>query len=141
MRIATRLLNFAASAQQSTKHNCIRKKHQAHRTNEPIRAVSEATDAGMSFRIVSEDVMHKRYLTVYNQKVEVQRAGASEPLVLEYDIVGHPRCDFRFCVVRTFCSIRHKSARVKSCIEMICCCSVPRRCFPSTQLKAGSHHL
>lgn len=61
--------------------------------------------ADMSFRIASEEVLHKRYITVYNRKLEVQRPGA-EPLYVEYDVAGHPRCDFRFCVVRTLVFVR-----------------------------------
>lgn len=51
------------------------------------------------FSIASEEVQHARYLTVYSRKVEFQRP-EGPPVVVDYDVVGHPKCEFRFCVVR-----------------------------------------
>ncbi|PRW56079.1 NUDIX hydrolase domain-like [Chlorella sorokiniana] len=52
------------------------------------------------FRILSEHVLHKRYLTLYNRAVQFPAEdGGPEGPVLEYDIIGHPQSDFHFAVV------------------------------------------
>ena len=54
--------------------------------------------------VVKEEVMHKRYLSVYNREVEFKNpgGGADEgkvPKRIAYDIVGHPKSAFQFVVV------------------------------------------
>ncbi|KAI7843822.1 hypothetical protein COHA_002720 [Chlorella ohadii] len=55
------------------------------------------------FRILSEEILHKRYLTLYNRTVQFPAEdGGAEGPVLEYDIIGHPQADFHFAVVFPF---------------------------------------
>ena len=51
-------------------------------------------DGDPRFRVLSEQVLHRRYLTLYNRSVQFP-----EGPVLEYDVVGHPQADFKFAVV------------------------------------------
>eukprot|EP00793_Prasinoderma_coloniale_P000680 PRCOL_00003830-RA len=53
------------------------------------------SDHGGQLRVIREDeVAYKRYLTVYDRRV--QYPGGQE---VAFDVVGHPRCNFRFVCV------------------------------------------
>jgi len=55
--------------------------------------------------VLTEDVVHQRYLTVYNRRVkfshteeEASSNNLPEAKVLDFDIVGHPKANFSFAV-------------------------------------------
>lgn len=55
------------------------------------------------FRVVSETVLHRRYLAVFDRTVEFPALpGATERLRFAYDVVGHPRSHFHFVTVFPF---------------------------------------
>ncbi|KAL4457906.1 hypothetical protein ABPG75_012771 [Micractinium tetrahymenae] len=55
--------------------------------------------AGAQFTVLSETVLHRRYLTLYNRAVQFPSSDGSTPgAVHEYDVIGHPQCDFHFAV-------------------------------------------
>ena len=55
------------------------------------------------FDIIEETVVHQRYLTVYNRRVRFPSGGLLNSEVarkeVEYDVVGHPSANFKYCVV------------------------------------------
>jgi hypothetical protein len=64
-------------------------------------------------RIVSEEALHSRYMTVYDRVVEFEEPSASSSSGagarattttrrFAYDVVGHPKNDFKFVVVAPF---------------------------------------
>jgi hypothetical protein len=58
-------------------------------------------------KVVSETVAYDRYLTVFDRTVEFPKgtkgvANANAPLRVQYDLVGHPRANFRFAVIFPF---------------------------------------
>ena len=54
------------------------------------------------FEIASESIAYKRYLTVYQRDVKSPHASGKDDDVFSYDIVGHPRCSFKYSVVFPF---------------------------------------
>eukprot|EP00884_Botryococcus_braunii_P018785 jgi/Botrbrau1/5590/Bobra.97_2s0018.1 len=50
------------------------------------------------FRVQSEEVLHSRYLTVYSRKVELPPTLDGKVRVIDYDLVGHPKGEFKFAV-------------------------------------------
>ena len=52
------------------------------------------------FRVVSESVSYKRYLTLYDRSVEFPNSAAKTPFA--YDVVGHPQAAFHFACVCPF---------------------------------------
>jgi len=55
------------------------------------------------FRVVSETVSYKRYLTIYDRTVQFPADGAGKPgASYAYDVVGHPRAAFHFCCIFPF---------------------------------------
>ncbi|PSC72803.1 hypothetical protein C2E20_4083 [Micractinium conductrix] len=55
------------------------------------------------FEIVSEEVVHKRYVTMYNRAVKFPPTdGQAEGPTYEYDVAGHPQADFHFSVTFPF---------------------------------------
>ncbi|KAG2499480.1 hypothetical protein HYH03_002427 [Edaphochlamys debaryana] len=57
-------------------------------------------DAGPSFEVVEDRVLHKRYLTTYNRVVRF--GSGPEARLVEYDVIGHPQCDFSYAVAVPF---------------------------------------
>ena len=60
-------------------------------------------------KIVSEATVHSRYVTVYDRVVEFEETRASSTSTsatstrrFAYDVVGHPKNDFKFVVVAPF---------------------------------------
>ena len=72
------------------------------------RGMTTRTRAGpRAGRIVREDVVHERYLTVYDRVVAFEdgtdeRKDASSARAFSYDVVGHPRSGFKFVCVAPF---------------------------------------
>ncbi|KAK9843778.1 hypothetical protein WJX81_005907 [Elliptochloris bilobata] len=54
------------------------------------------------FSIVSELVVHQRYLTLFNRRIRFPAVEARPEVEYDYDIVGHPQADFHFCVTFPF---------------------------------------
>ena len=55
--------------------------------------------ARRGIRVLEENEVYSRYMTIYNRRVQfagLDGAGAKE---FEFDVVGHPKSDFRFAVV------------------------------------------
>ncbi len=62
-------------------------------------------------KIVSEETLHSRYVTVYDRVIEFEETRASSTSTstsatttrrFAYDVVGHPKNDFKFVVVAPF---------------------------------------
>lgn len=51
-----------------------------------------------NFKVVSEEVVHERYLTLYNRHVQFPKESKQKGQVFEYDIIGHPQSQFHFAV-------------------------------------------
>uniref|UniRef100_A0A7S0WJV1 Nudix hydrolase domain-containing protein n=1 Tax=Chlamydomonas leiostraca TaxID=1034604 RepID=A0A7S0WJV1_9CHLO len=77
-------------------------RHVVRSDNQLHRLVS--TDIEMpTFEIVEEKPIHARYLTVFDRKVRITSSKPGEaPTELHYDVVGHPRCSFKFAVAFPF---------------------------------------
>ena len=59
------------------------------------------------FRVVSERVLHSRYVTLYDRTVEFPSSGkgqdeAAPTLRFDYDVLGHPRAGFHFVSIFPF---------------------------------------
>eukprot|EP00884_Botryococcus_braunii_P018786 jgi/Botrbrau1/5591/Bobra.97_2s0019.1 len=54
------------------------------------------------FRIQSEEIIHHRYLTVYSRKVQLPPNLDGKERVIDYDIAGHPKAQFKFTVTFPF---------------------------------------
>jgi 8-oxo-dGTP pyrophosphatase MutT (NUDIX family) len=75
-----------------------------------MRAMSYEDDQPTSstsppkFTIVSEQISHQRYLTVYNRTVKFppHASRSSEGDVLEFDVIGHPQSAFQYAVTFPF---------------------------------------
>ena len=61
------------------------------------QCLSSDTAQDPEFPITSEDVKYTRYLTLYNRSVEFP-----DGKVHDFDIIGHPRANFHFCVTFPF---------------------------------------
>ena len=59
--------------------------------------------------ILHENVLHARYLTVYNRQV-VFNAGEAQEKCFEYDVVGHPSSNFKFICVAPFHSPQYTNS-------------------------------
>jgi hypothetical protein len=60
-----------------------------------------------NFQIVSEKVIHQRYLTVYDTQVQFPPSNSAStaqtpPLSLHFDLVGHPQANFQYAVTFPF---------------------------------------
>ena len=96
-------------------------------------------------KIVSETAAHSRYLTVFDRVVEFDRrasytsSDADPPSAVStrvsYDVVGHPRNDFKFAVVFPF----HTSDATVTIVSEYCqgtngrCVSLPTGGFDPTR--------
>eukprot|EP00200_Dunaliella_tertiolecta_P006050 CAMPEP_0202358498 /NCGR_PEP_ID=MMETSP1126-20121109/12143_1 /ASSEMBLY_ACC=CAM_ASM_000457 /TAXON_ID=3047 /ORGANISM="Dunaliella tertiolecta, Strain CCMP1320" /LENGTH=201 /DNA_ID=CAMNT_0048951675 /DNA_START=186 /DNA_END=791 /DNA_ORIENTATION=- len=54
------------------------------------------------FELIEESVAYKRYLTLFDRQVRVTSEKTGQATTLAYDVIGHPRCNFRFAVVLPF---------------------------------------
>ena len=69
-------------------------------TTAPMTASSSASRSG---KIISDNAVHSRYLTVYNRVVEfAAEDGRGGTKTFAYDVVGHPKSDFKFVCVAPF---------------------------------------
>lgn len=56
-----------------------------------------------AIEMVSEERVYHRYLSMYHRKVRfTSRCGTQQPEEHHYDVVGHPRCEFKFSVIFPF---------------------------------------
>ncbi|KAI3436829.1 hypothetical protein D9Q98_006239 [Chlorella vulgaris] len=64
-------------------------------------AAEPAPLAAASFKVVGEDVIHARYLTLYNRAVQFPPStpDAAKGPVHEFDVIGHPQAEFHYAVV------------------------------------------
>ena len=66
------------------------------------------------FRVVSERVLHSRYVTLYDRTVEFpsdKKQQDAAPLRFDYDVLGHPRAGFHFVSIFPF----HSAGDEPSC--------------------------
>jgi len=71
--------------------------------------------AGVSspdFEIVEEKQVHRRYLTLYDRRIKFQARQGREEVVHDYDIVGHPQCEFHFGVAFPFHKVEGSEGEV-----------------------------
>jgi hypothetical protein len=61
------------------------------------RSLSSDTTQDPEFPIVSEGIKFARYLTLYNRSVKFP-----DGQVHDFDVIGHPRANFHFCVTFPF---------------------------------------
>ncbi|GBF98548.1 hypothetical protein Rsub_11878 [Raphidocelis subcapitata] len=54
------------------------------------------------FEISTEEILHKRYLTLYNRRVRFTAPGHDVSRDVNFDVVGHPQSAFRFAVTFPF---------------------------------------
>ncbi|KAF5827933.1 hypothetical protein DUNSADRAFT_18518 [Dunaliella salina] len=59
-------------------------------------------DSMPQFELIEESVAYKRYLTLFDRQVRVTSEKTGQATTLAYDVIGHPRCNFRFAVVLPF---------------------------------------
>lgn len=80
---------------------------------------SNTADEAEKFTITSETVSYERYMTVYNRRVafprhkaggEVHADGSVERESHEFDVVGHPKANFHFCIAFPYHPPRDKNA-------------------------------
>lgn len=69
--------------------------------------MSDQRDQQPNFNIVSEKVIHQRYLTVYDTEVQFLSSNSSStaqtsPPSLHFDLVGHPQANFQYAVTFPF---------------------------------------
>lgn len=71
--------------------------------NQMGMSARNATEPTPEFEIVDEVVLHQRYLTCYNRKVKFPASSTSlHEEIHEYDVIGHPKSNFHFCVTFPF---------------------------------------
>ena len=74
-------------------------------TKDSLPSPSTSTNGGMG-EIIDEQVAYDRYLTVFDRTVEFPPGAnghtGDTPLKVKYDIVGHPRVNYRFAVIFPF---------------------------------------
>ena len=63
-----------------------------------VRGPSSSSPFPAMGKVVDETVAYDRYLTVFDRTVEFPE----DSLTVKYDIVGHPRANFRFAVIFPF---------------------------------------
>ena len=80
---------------------------------------SNTADEAEQFTITSETVSYERYMTVYNRRVafprlktggEVDADGTVERESHDFDVVGHPKANFHFCIAFPYHPPRDKDA-------------------------------
>lgn len=85
---------------------CRLKQPPAAMTNENAGDLNGSNDQS-KFKIASESVVYDRFMTVYNRRVEfpVQKPGVNGLITTatkgdsyEFDVVGHPKANFHFCI-------------------------------------------
>lgn len=64
-----------------------------------VRGPSSSSPFPAMGKVVDEAVAYDRYLTVFDRTVEFP---SEDSLTVKYDIVGHPRANFRFAVIFPF---------------------------------------
>ena len=97
-----RLLSLRRAAQPRTRGRAIMASHQ---DSAPQFVPVSTRDDG--FRVVSERVLHSRYVTLYDRTVEFPSSGewqdeAAPALRFDYDVLGHPRAGFHFVSIFPF---------------------------------------
>jgi hypothetical protein len=99
-RLMTSVLNFHRSITSFTNFNLARRfvsTRQMKIIAGGPRCLSNDTTQDPEFPIVSEDVKFTRYLTLYNRSVQFP-----DGQVHDFDVIGHPRANFHFCVTFPF---------------------------------------
>lgn len=71
-----------------------------------VTKANGAKDAEPVFEIVEETVEYERYMSLYNRKVRFPNAALGtddqKDAVYEFDVIGHPKSSFCFCVALPF---------------------------------------
>jgi len=69
----------------------------------PAAAPSRATEAAEGhLPVQKEEIVYKRYLTVYNRTVQYPADSEGQAKAVDYDVVGHPQAEFKYVVVFPF---------------------------------------
>lgn len=90
-------------AARFTTLNSVQLKAVSSAGNEMGMSARSPTETGPEFEIVDEVVVHQRYLTCYNRKVKFPASAVcGNEEIHEYDIIGHPKANFHFCVTFPF---------------------------------------
>jgi hypothetical protein len=95
-------------------------------------AVNGSHDKGQEdFRVIVDEKLYSRYLTLYNRKVQYP-----DGQVHEFDVCGHAKTQFKFAVVMPF---NTKTQKVTVVSEFSQGCGKIMHCFPSGGLDVGKH--
>lgn len=69
-----------------------------HNMKRLVMARNHSNAQSPTFTLVSEEIVFQRYLTLYNRKVQFPE----DDKIYEFDVIGHPRAQFHFCVTFPF---------------------------------------
>ncbi|KAG1665097.1 hypothetical protein FOA52_007788 [Chlamydomonas sp. UWO 241] len=107
---------------------------------DPARLADEPHSGHIGMSLVSEKQVYGRYLSVYDRQVEFTNEATGDTNTVDYDVVGHPKCDFFFTVVFPFHPAKDgKPAQVTLISEY---CQGPNAmgyCLPSGQYDPKKH--
>ena len=67
-----------------------------------LKCKKTENDSVIEFKVVSEDVSYQKYLTLYDVEIEFPAIDGASAVVHNFDVIGHPRANFRYCVAVPF---------------------------------------